>query len=750
MINELHISGVASFKDSPQTLSSLSIHNFFYGSNGTGKTSISRLIAEDTSYPQCHLSWNGGIKLDTFVYNKDFIDNNYSELKGVFTLGEENESIVYDIKTKRDEIDDLNSKITSNLSTLQGSDGNGGKKKELADVETKFEKKIWELKRNYDNDFKEAFSGLRNDKKAFKSRFLQESESNISELLLVDDLKSKAKTIFRDDIMEEQPIQEPNYSALIELESSSILEKVVVGSEHIDIADLIKRCGNSDWVQAGTEYLKISQDVCPFCQQYLPDRFKEKIENYFDETYRNDMHAINNIFTMHESLSHSLKLKFTALVELKSSFIDQEKLLSLIQLFEERVKNNALLIEKKMKESSHSVSLESVKIILDDISKLIIGANVKICKHNDIFKNLANEKMTLKSQIWKYLVETYRNISDDYKSETTNLNRAIHGLERSINEKRALAQVKGKEIVRLEESITSIQPTIEGINFILKSFGFTGFHLDEAENKGFYKIVREDGSEAKSSLSEGEKTFVAFLYFYHLLKGNTDKGAITSNRVVVFDDPISSLDSDILFIVSSLVKKVLTEALQRNGNVKQVFVLTHNVYFHKEVTYNSKRVHNRKLNDETFWIIRKDQQKSKVIEHDCNPIKTSYELLWNEIKDSNRSSLTVQNVIRRILEHYFKVLGNTDTDKIIDKFEGRDKLLCKSLLSWVNDGSHNTDDDLFICTGDTTVEKYLEIFRRIFKESYHISHYCMMMGIDHNSFEECEPESEALEEVEIA
>ncbi|MFH0083694.1 AAA family ATPase, partial [Pseudomonas aeruginosa] len=70
------------------------------------------------------------------------------------------------------------------------------------------------------------------------------------------------------------------------------------------------------------------------------------------------------------------------------------------------------------------------------------------------------------------------------------------------------------------------------------------------------------GMDAKETLSEGERTFVTFLYFYHLLKGSDSESGVTTDRIVVFDDPVSSLDSDILFIVSSLIKALFDEVRQ--------------------------------------------------------------------------------------------------------------------------------------------------------------------------------------------
>ena len=62
------------------------------------------------------------------------------------------------------------------------------------------------------------------------------------------------------------------------------------------------------------------------------------------------------------------------------------------------------------------------------------------------------------------------------------------------------------------------------------------------------------------------------------------------------------------------------------------------------------------MNEETFWVVRKPTLVSKVDKHPGNPIKTSYELLWAEVRKPERSNLAIQNTLRRILENYFKIL----------------------------------------------------------------------------------------------
>ncbi|MDP2830233.1 MAG: AAA family ATPase [Sulfuricellaceae bacterium] len=292
--------------------------------------------------------------------------------------------------------------------------------------------------------------------------------------------------------------------------------------------------------------------------------------------------------------------------------------------------------------------------------------------------------------------------------------------------------MKAAEIRELEKQTTSVQPTIDGINALLSSFGLQGFSLAKAATGTSYKLVRSDGSDAKATLSEGEKTFVTFLYFYHLLKGSDMDSGITTDRVVVFDDPVSSLDSDILFIVGNLIKKVFDEVRAGTSHIKQVFVLTHNVYFHKEVTFNPKRKDGA-LKEETFWVVRKPGLVSKLDKHPSNPIKTSYELLWAEVRKADRSNLTIQNTLRRILENYFKFFGGIDPKDVCSKFSGKKQIVCNTLLAWINDGSHFAQDDLYMSIDDTAVDNYLNVFKSIFEKSGHSAHYKMMMGV---AFEE--------------
>ena len=139
---------------------------------------------------------------------------------------------------------------------------------------------------------------------------------------------------------------------------------------------------------------------------------------------------------------------------------------------------------------------------------------------------------------------------------------------------------------------------------------------------------------------------------------------------MVLDDPICSLDSTVLYIVSSLVKGLIKDVRDGNSDVDQIFVLTHNVFFHKETAFIDRRT--EICNDIHYWTISKDNNISTIRPHERNnPIKSSYELLWQELKEGSSTSLvTTQNIMRRILENYFSMLGKIKGG-IPDSADGR-------------------------------------------------------------------------------
>jgi wobble nucleotide-excising tRNase len=731
VIESISIATTATYSGPPAVLTDLTKLNYLFGTNGTGKTTITRLIANEAAYPSCTLTWKGGTKLQTLVYNRDFLDRNFhqsKELKGVFTLGEEQSDALAKIEVAKEQLDGLKKKLQNLTLTLQGEDGNGGKRGELTSTEATLKAKCWSQKNRHDAAFSAAFEGYRSNAEKFKNKVLTEQASKPSGLLSLLDLEKKAASVFGPSPSKVAILAVPNVSSLLAHESNPILKKHIVGKEDVDIAALIRKLGNSDWVQEGRAFFEVADPLCPFCQQTTQKAFSASLAEYFDETFTKDSKVIGDLATAYSTDAARLQQQLTTLISSASRFLDIEKLKLEKELLDSKLTINAQRIAEKKKESSRSLELDSLANVLTEIEKIVASANAQADAHNQMVDNLAEERRTLTGQVWRYVIEEMKPDLATYATDKDKVDKAIANLKTQITTAEEGCRTKAAEIRALEKQTTSIQPTIDGINALLTAFGFQSFKLAQSPTGNFYRIARSDGSDAKETLSEGEKTFVTFLYFYHLLKGSDSESGMTVDRVVVFDDPVSSLDSDVLFIVSSLIKGLFDEVRAEKGYIKQIFVLTHNVYFHKEITFRVDRKQQKALKDETFWVVRKAGAASTVEKHPSNPIKTSYELLWAEVRRTDCPNLTIQNTLRRILENYFKILGGIDSDAVCARFDGKERLVCKALFSWVNDGSHFAHDDIYVSLDDAMVETYLRVFREIFRKMDHFSHYKMMMG----------------------
>jgi len=719
MISKIEIKDCASFAPTGVEIENLKEVNFIYGANGSGKTTISNVIADISEYPQCNIDWKNNLEIQTFVYNRNFVDENFARsrnLKGVFTLGKAEKNTKEEIDIKKAEIDKLKTDIIGNDDKIKQN------KIDKEENENQLETDCWTIYSKLKTDFKTAFKGA-SLKKTFKEK-CKSQINNISNLLKFDELKEKAERIYKGSTETKDEIPVIDFKNIVELEKHSIWETKIIGKKDVDIAAMIEKLDNSDWVKQGRVHFEKNDGVCPFCQQPAPPNFENLLSEYFNETYLKQIDELEQQQSNYLSKTDDITLQISTLISLENKDIDNIRLEELKKLLNSKIENNKTKIKSKLKEPSSTIILDNFKSEQDLINALVKKSNDKIKLHNDTVKNITREKSKLTNEVWRYIVEQIRTNYQSYKTKNTTLTKTIEGLEKSKKENIDRKDILVKKITELEKQNTNIEQTKTEINNLLNKFGFTNFKLVKAtEEEGSYQIVRPNGERVERTLSEGEKTFITFLYFYHWLKGSFNQELITVDRVVVFDDPISSLDSDVLFIVSHLIRKLINEIRDKSGNIKQIIILTHNVYFHKEVSYNKGKGIQR-LKDETFWIIRKENDISKINLYEKNPIQTSYELLWREVKE-NSNSITIENTLRRIIENYFKMFGGISTDDILKELDDEDKIIANSLLSWSHAGSHGVNDDLYVATGS---EKHLKVFRNIFDKTKHIEHYKMMMG----------------------
>ena len=734
MIEKIEIKNTATYIN--EVLDNLSKVNFIYGNNGSGKTTVSRIIREECKYPTCTLKWKNNTRLETVVYNTDFVEENFQpsqEIKGIFTLGKEEADTQKRIRDEKNSIEEINNKIVELTSALSENEDN------IKNQNSKTKEKFWRIKQTFDKEktpLVKAIAGARGKIEIFFDKVLFENKNNKSELKTKSELEEIARHCYEDSSEQLPLIPNIPHNEIENIETNEILKKAIVGKEDLDIAALIKTLNNSDWVKTGMKYVSLTNKKCPFCQQTLPANLEERLNDYFDETYENDKNTVLKLQKDYSNATTNYLNNINTLLSFSHEQLNKDELKSAFTSIRKIIDSNLNNINKKLENLSQKFEIKSILEYCKKIDSIIQEANNKIDEHNKFIKNIKTERQKLEPLVWKYIcnelkddIKEYTDNSVKFELEKTKLNSEKTDKDKELTEHRNI-------LAGLEKKQTSVKPTLDSINKLLSDFNFTGFKLALGDDEYTYKIVRLDGTPVEKTLSEGEKSFVTFLYFYNLLNGSQASSGVVNNRIVVIDDPVSSLDNDILFIVSTLIRMLFKGLFDNSISIKQLIILTHNLYFFKEVSFDCG-LNKSEKNKLRFWTINKITNNSciKAYEKD-NPIKTSYELLWDIIRQTENDKskydcIYLQNTMRRILEYYFKMLGNKPVRDRIDEFEVYERPIYKALISWMNIGSHIQMEEIFYTERtETNTEIFLSVFKKIFERTNQIAHYNMMMKID--------------------
>ncbi|MGI6249541.1 MAG: AAA family ATPase [Acutalibacteraceae bacterium] len=735
MIKSIEMKNCATYPVEGVTIDNCQRVNFFYGPNGSGKSTISNFLHNQVApqYASCKIKWENDTPTDIVVYNRDFRTRHFKEdIAGVFTLGE---ATIEEIKA----LDEMKKERDKKQEDYVGRTNSLNKKKdEEQSHKDKFRDTVWNviLKQN-ETDFQEAFSGFRGNKEKFRDEVIKRYKKSHSSSETKESLKKRSNTLFSNKPEKCNTIDVSVSHLISELETIEkdlIWEKVIVGNKDVPISKLIDFLDNADWVNRGRSYIR-ENGRCPFCQQNtISADFEQQLNSFFSGEYERNIEHIKNLIGKYKSVSDLLISHLSDVtsndVVVSVGNLDIQKYNMLLDSLKVLFSSTLTEMSSKEKEAGKKVTLSDSQSKVNDLLDMISTANSNIINHNKMVDNYNDEKKALVDAVWEFLMDEQEALISGYISDLSNFEKAKLGIQNGIAQcKKQLDELDSK-IFEAGKNITSVQPTVDEINRSLKAYGFTNFQIVPSPTKeNSYQIQRMDGTLATNTLSEGEETFISFLYFLQFAKGSIDAAKVSSKKILVLDDPICSLDSTVLYIVSSMVKSLIRDIRDGVSDVEQIFILTHNVFFHKEASFVDGRT--KILNDVNYWIISKDNNVSAIRAFEKNnPIKTSYELLWQELKtNTNASLVTTQNIMRRILENYFSILGKDIDERIVNSFDTtEDKLICRSLISWINDGSHSIPDDLYIDSYTDSIERYKRIFKEIFIKMDHKAHYDMMMA----------------------
>lgn len=748
MITGLQLSGQAAF-GSTSSLGPLARINFVFGPNGSGKTSISRQFYAARESPDL-ASWADTERPVVHVFNRDYVDRTFAperDLEGVFVLGEQSAEAQTKRESLRDDRAKLKAKISQHTISLGTTKPESGKKGELEAAREVLANAAWTAKQRIADPFEGFFAGFNGSRKVFLDEILRrrtqratesEAESDDDSAPLSDATATYAGLLARFEILRSEGsdglrlIEPPLDFQNGIMPTSELMTKPIMGRSDVPVAALIEKLGNSDWVSAGQAHLDPAEGLCPFCQQTLPPGFTTQLVEYFDRGFEEDLKSLADYQTRVEGFLSAVRSIITLLAEIPSDLSTRSTFEVINSEVTEFIRDVHDCLRAKRESPARVVEMVDGTAISETLSLAMSESNILIQERLDLIANRQTELEVLKTDVWNFLIDsTLATDLASYDATSMPLAKAVASLSRKlVEDKQRLHEIE-KLIRDVTRSTISSAPVIERINAMLTAVGFTSFALAPSEQiEDGYRFVRDSGEIVGHTLSEGERSFVTFLYFVNQIEGLQPDLGLSREAIVIIDDPISSLDSDALFFVSTYLRSLLEEVAAKKTPVIQVVVLTHNVYFHKELTY---KVENLCAGSQPhyFTIAKRKTGGNEIVLHENNPVSTAYAGLWRIVKDSKEGVDVpgVQNAMRRIVESYFEFIGKPLLNHLPPKFEEVDRLICRSLISWTHDGSHATSllDAMDYSHSAAPVDQWLSVFEQLFILTDHGDHFEAMM-----------------------
>lgn len=464
--------------------------------------------------------------------------------------------------------------------------------------------------------------------------------------------------------------------------------------------------------------------TCPFCQSdnTITPKFKSDLENYFDKTYEESIKKIEKLNDDYQNLFSNIPSieTFYRRDILDDKDLEFEKLYSQVK---SKLEENIRKIQEKIKEPSKKIELEKTDEVFQNFNDYIKQIQQKIIEFNSKLDNWENEKEKLEKQFWEFVIFEKKEIVEKYKKDKSEKETNKQALDKENKTIKDNIQNIENTIKEKQKGVVNIQEAVDKINNYLEDLGILSFCIKTKDNeKQEYIIVREgEDKPSFKTLSEGEKTLISFLYFLQLCQGKKEKNEAILDKIIVIDDPISSLSFNYVYDIAQLIKHTFFN----NALYKQIFIFTHNLYFYHEFFKLSKDI-NKKISS---FRIFKNQNNYSCISVLDNEILNDYQAYWQILRDYKQQKVhkaIIPITMRNILENFVGFIYIKKLKNIINEYFAND-IQHKAFYRYINRESHS-DRENISDVKEIDINMFFEAFENFFKKLEYEEHYKKMMG----------------------
>jgi wobble nucleotide-excising tRNase len=722
MISKISIQNITSYKTATILATDKKV-NVVYGLNGSGKSTLSNYLyqPEAPEYYGCSVDMAKDTSL--YVYNQRFIEENFYEannLKGIFSLSKENKDIEKAINEAQAE---LNTQVLLEEKEQQVA---SDEKAELSVNRSRAYDVTWKIKQEFtggDRVLEGFLDGLKGNKETLYTHLSTLTKPAEKPNTDISKLKAGVEALKGSAAQQHSTLNLLEFDEH-EVELDPIFEEAIVGNTNSSVSALIEKMKNSDWVKKGLVYLEPPSEneasACPFCQENtISQELAQQIENYFDESYSSSIDKIESLLSRYSTALEQL----TSLDTYKSNPFSIEEISALTEQhgkLANKLEKNARLITAKKNSPSMNVSLESTRTEVANFNELLEAINAKISKHNEKLENIGAELNKLKGEFWDWMRWDYDQTISALDAQVATSNQKLAESKEREKVASGIIASKKNEISMLQKSTVNIEEAIDNINLGLVQIGISDFSIAK-HNDTLYKIVRIGNSTADfSSLSEGEKMIISFLYFCELCKGKRNATEVPGKKVVVIDDPISSLSHIFVFNIGRLIKSEFFDS----AYFEQVFVLTHSLYFFYELADSN---HKKRKEHQKLFRLFKNDEGSQILKMSYEEVQNDYHSYWSVVTDSAQPPALIANCMRNIVEYFFNFVQKQDLSNVIQMPElqgNKHQAFCR----YINRESHSLGQNIFDYK-EFDYESFREGLKLVFEVTGYIEHHDKMIQV---------------------
>lgn len=732
MIKRISILGPASYKKLA-TLETDKNINLIYGLNGSGKSTFSEFLrnSADPIYANCSIEpLLDSETEEILVYNENYVNEIFysSETQqGIFSLSKENSDARKKIEEAAVKLKELSSNLKQQINKIEEHDNSWKNTKDS------FYNLFWEVKKKYsggDRVLEYCLEGLKGSKEALAQYMIQLQPSEDPLDYTLEQIKEEIQRLkeFSGSPIPEIPLISFN---AIEIENAPLLREVVTGNANSRVAKLIDKLHNSDWVKIGMEFE--SDDICPFCQRPYTEDVIADLKQYFNADYEKAVASIKEMgITYSNAISkiQTINLEQIPIVKhLSDSFS------SSFQQLKESLTDNLNKIREKYKNPSQIVELNNTVDKLTETNDIIKQANVIINEFNRKVAQMSIELKSLKDKFWILIRQEYgQSISEfiQLQNEANVKKKKLVLLQEKIQ--KDIHDIN-LQIEEQQKNIVNIDDAIHHINSMLIDMGITDFKIVRSTiGEGLYRIVRDNNDQSVfRTLSEGERTIISVLYFIETCQGLMARNQAPKKRIIVIDDPVSSLSNMYVFNIGRLIRSIFYPELRKNSETgeytinskfEQVFILTHSLYFFYEMT---EMMEEKRHASQSLFRISKMQEGSSIEIMRYEHIQSDYHAYWMTIRNPETHPALIANCMRNIIEYFFNFIEKRDLNNVFNNPK-LNQPKYQAFQRYINRESHSLGQNIYDFK-DFDYNIFMEALKDVFTTSGYPEHYKKMMKI---------------------